>query len=176
MTTMGQQVWEISSKRSFLHFRVSYFQISNITGSFLRFAGRVFAEEGFVHPRVELRVETQSVETFDPRRNAKLRSAEFLASVRFPYMEFSSANGCKESGGTIRELTGQLTVKGMVQEIVLLVNFAEIRINRKKPMAFFRLFGTISRQAFGLAGATEEEIGDAIHLHADVYMILLGQP
>src|ERR1700761_7898602 len=102
---MGQQVWEISSKRSFLQFRIAYFQISNITGSFLRFAGRVVVDEGFLHPQVELRVETESVETFDPKRNAKLRSADFLASTQFPYMKFSSVDGCKESGGMIREFT-----------------------------------------------------------------------
>jgi polyisoprenoid-binding protein YceI len=171
---MGLQVWEISSKRSFLQFRISYFQISNITGSFLRFAGKVVVDEGFAHPRVELRVETQSVETFDARRNAKLRSADFLASTGFPYMEFTSEDGCKESGGIIRELTGELTVKGITREVVLLVSFAEIRMNRKKPMAFFRLFGTVNRQAFELAGSTEEEIGDVIQLYADIFMTRLG--
>ncbi len=168
---MRQQVWEISSKRSFIQFRISYFHISNITGSFLKFSGRVVTDADFVHPHVVLHVETQSVETFDGRRNAKIRSAAFLATDRFPYFEFVSEDGCKASSGMIRELTGMLAVRGVRQELVLVVNFADVKMNRKKPVAMFRLFGTVSRRALGMSEELEEEIGDEVHIHADIFMI-----
>jgi polyisoprenoid-binding protein YceI len=168
---MNQQFWSILPKRSFLQFRVSYLQISNINGSFLRLSGTVAADEDFQDPVINLQIEARSIETYDPRRNAKLRSEQFLFAERYPNLEFISADGCRKSSGMIKELTGDLTVRGKRIPVTLLVNFSANKIYRKRPAALFGLFGTVSRSALGL-GRADGEIGDEIHLNAVVFLVL----
>jgi polyisoprenoid-binding protein YceI len=169
---MNQQFWDILPKRSSLQFRVSYLQISNINGSFSKLSGKVVTDEALRYPVVELLIEARSIETFDPRRNAKLRSEQFLFAERYPYLSFASSDGCRS--GMIKEVTGELTVREKRQAITLLVNFSEQRVYRKKPAVLFRLFGTVSRSAMGL-GDAEGEIGDEIHLNAEIFLVSAGE-
>jgi polyisoprenoid-binding protein YceI len=165
---MSSKVWTIHAARSSLRFRVSYFQIGAITGAFLRFDGEVIADETFTEVRATVAIEADSIETFDKRRNAKLRSTAFFDAVEYPTIIFVVADGCKTSNG-IREVTGELTIQGRRLPVTLVVSYAELGRNRKPPVARFRLFGTVSRSEAGL-GQAEEEIGDEVRLDAEIVL------
>jgi polyisoprenoid-binding protein YceI len=165
---MSSKVWTILAARSSLRFRVSYFQFGAITGAFLRFDGQVIADETFTDVQAGVTLEVNSIETFDKRRNAKLRSPAFFAAADYPTITFVVTDGCRTNNG-IREVTGELTIRGRPLPVTLVVSYADIGRHRKPAVATFRLFGTVSRNEVGL-GAAEEEIGDEIRLEAEIVL------
>ncbi len=168
---MKKQTWELAPKHSSIQFKVKYLQISNVTGYFQKFSGTVATDEFFSAPEVSLFIEADSIETHNDKWNDQLRSEEFFATDRYPQIRFTSRDGCRKSSGKIWEMTGLLTIKEVSHPVTLLINFSDIKEDRKRPTALFHLFGTFSRRDFGFDKMDEKEIGDEILLNAEVFLV-----
>jgi polyisoprenoid-binding protein YceI len=167
---MKKYVWDIITKKSSIHFKVKYLQISNISGYFARFKGEVITGEFFVNPEVSLIIETNSIETSDANWNKILKTDTSLAEQQHPYLSFNSRGGCNQSSGKIWELTGDLSVKHEKSQMTMVVSMSSIKKKSKNSVALFRLFGKVSRKSLGLS-CMEEDVGDEVHVAAEIYLI-----
>jgi polyisoprenoid-binding protein YceI len=162
---MKKTAWEFSNENSSIHFKIKYYNISNIEGCFLNFRGYVHTDEGFENPEVRLRVEAGSIDANSDTRNRALRGSGCLDTISFPFLEFTALNGCKKSAGGIWELTGELTIKEIKREITMVVSHHQIKKGPVSTTMACNLFGNISRKDFTLSD-NEKNLHDNVQLIA----------
>jgi polyisoprenoid-binding protein YceI len=86
--TLAHGAWELDRTRSTVSFAVPFWWgFGTVKGRFRQFAGRL---ELGARPALELTVDAASVQTGNERRDAHLRSEDFFAVTRDPYIRFVS--------------------------------------------------------------------------------------
>ncbi|MFT6604130.1 MAG: polyisoprenoid-binding protein YceI [Bacteriovoracaceae bacterium] len=74
-----------------MRFEVGYLSFSKIDGQFKKFWGRVYFEEDLELPRkIELSIDSTSIDTGSRIRDGHLRSDDFFSSKKFPTIRFQS--------------------------------------------------------------------------------------
>lgn len=165
---MKKYSWNISNENSSIQFKVKYYKISNIIGSFLRFSGMIVADESFKDPEISVAIEANSIQTWDKNLNAIIRSDSYLDAEKFPDIIFTSSQGCQPSAGGIQELTGDLNIRGIIHPVTMIINFSEIKKDLNAPIAIFHLFGKISLKDFQLGRQTDERVNDQILIYTEM--------
>jgi polyisoprenoid-binding protein YceI len=100
--TLARGAWELDPKRSTVGFAVPFWWgFGTVKGRFRRYAGRL---ELGARPAIELTIDAASVDTGNERRDRRLRSEDFLAVARDPYIRFVSHS--------VRLLDDRLSVVG----------------------------------------------------------------
>ena len=115
-----QTVWAIDQAHSTLEFSVKNFFFFTVKGRFNEFAGTIVLDQADIgRSSVEVAIKAASIDTRVKRRDAHLRSADFLETDRYPDIHFQST---KIEAGRDRDtlrLTGMLTIKGHDREVIL---------------------------------------------------------
>ena len=116
----AQDVWAINPAHSTIEFSVKNFFFFIVKGRLTEFAGNIVLDEADIGgSSVEVAIKAASIDTGKKRRDAHLRSADFLEADRYPYISFQST---KIEPGRDRDtlrLTGMLTIKGKSREVIL---------------------------------------------------------
>ena len=87
--TLAQGAWELDPERSTVSFAVPFWWgFGTVRGRFRQYAGRL---ELGARPAIELTIDAASVDTGRERRDRHLRSDDFLAVARDPYIRFASS-------------------------------------------------------------------------------------
>jgi polyisoprenoid-binding protein YceI len=89
--------------------------VTKVRGSFDEFANPA-------NSRVEVTIEAASIDTRNAQRDEHLRSNDFLAMQEYPKITFAST-GVRQAGETTFEVTGDLTIKGVTNEITIPFEF-----------------------------------------------------
>ena len=111
--------WVIDTDHSNVGFKVRHMMISNVKGDFGTFKGSVdINDTDLTRSKVEVIIETASINTGVAKRDEHLRSAEFFDVARFPTMTFVSSK-VEKSGPDKLKVTGNLTLRGVTKEVVL---------------------------------------------------------
>lgn len=111
--------WTIDNAHSEVTFSVRHMMISNVRGFFERFSGTVdFQPEEPARSTVDVQIEAASINTREPKRDAHLRSADFLNSDEYPYLTFKSKR-VEVVDKTHGRIIGDLTIRGKTHEVVL---------------------------------------------------------
>jgi len=111
--------WVIDTDHSNVGFKVRHMMISNVKGDFGTFKGSVDINDmDLTRSKVEVIIETASINTGVAKRDEHLRSAEFFDVARFPTMTFVSSK-VEKSGPDKLKVTGNLTLRGVTKEVVL---------------------------------------------------------
>jgi len=115
-----QTLWGIDPAYSTVEFSVKNFFFFNTKGRFTEFAGNILLDQADIGgSSVEVAIKAASIDTGIKRRDAHLRSADYLEADRYPHISFQST---KIEPGRDRDtlrLTGSLTMKGKSREVVL---------------------------------------------------------
>ena len=143
--------WKIDLAHSEINFSVRHMMISNVRGRFENFDGTVeFDEENPENSSVEVKIEAASINTREQKRDAHLRSPDFLAVEQYPYITFKSKR-IERTGEESGRIFGDLTIRGEVHEVVLDVEYAG---QAKSPWgttsAGFSAITKINRKQWGL--------------------------
>jgi polyisoprenoid-binding protein YceI len=97
--------------------------VTKVRGSFNEFAGTAELDGANpVNSRVQLTIEAASIDTRNAQRDEHLRSNDFLAMQEYPKITFAST-GVRQAGETTFEVTGDLTIKGVTNEITIPFEF-----------------------------------------------------
>ncbi|HEX2981825.1 MAG TPA: YceI family protein [Anaerolineaceae bacterium] len=116
--------WQIDNAHSLVEFSVKHMMISTVRGRFEEFSGVVdFNEETPALSSVDVQIETASINTFEPQRDAHLRSADFFESERYPLMTFKSTK-VEALDETHGKITGDLTIRDITHQVVLNVEYS----------------------------------------------------
>jgi polyisoprenoid-binding protein YceI len=171
-------VWKIDPSHASVEFRVRHLMVAWVKGSFPDVTGTVdFDEADLSKAHVTVTIGTASVDTNNAKRDEHLRSADFLDTANFPAMTFVSKKIVAE-GGQLREVIGDLTIRGTSREVILAV--AEMTPAIKDPWGNTRRGATatttINRKDFGLTWNKALEtggvvVGDEVKIAIDIELV-----
>jgi polyisoprenoid-binding protein YceI len=106
---------------AFVQFRIKHLGYSWLYGRFNEFAGEfTYDEDNPGESRVEVTIDTASVDSNHAERDKHLRGADFLDVDRFPEARFVSTS-FEETGGEEAVLKGDLTLHGVTRPVTIAV-------------------------------------------------------
>jgi polyisoprenoid-binding protein YceI len=119
--TSTTTTWNIDPVHSVAEFKVKHMMISNVKGHFPKVTGRLTLDESdLTNSHVDASVETASIETRDPQRDAHLKSADFFDVEKFRTLAFKSTGIRLVRDGELA-VEGSLTIRGVTRKVVFSV-------------------------------------------------------
>ena len=111
--------WNIDPDHSSVGFKVRHLMVSNVRGSFDKHTGVIdINDKDITKSKVEVTIDTASINTNVRKRDEHLRSADFFDVAKYPTMTFVSKKVAR-AGKDKLEVTGDLTLHGITREVVL---------------------------------------------------------
>lgn len=170
--------WTIDPDHSNVGFKVKHLMVSNVKGSFDKHTGVVeINDKDITKSKVEVTIDTASINTNVQKRDDHLRSADFFDVAKYPTMTFVSRKVAK-AGKDKLKVTGDLTLHGVTRQVVLDVE--PLSKESKDPWGNIRR-GTnattkIDRKDFGLTWNKGLEtggvlVGEEITINLEIEMI-----
>ncbi len=170
--------WNIDPEHTNVGFKVRHLMVSNVKGGFGKVSGVVNVDEkDITKSSTTVTIDTTSIDTGVAKRDAHLKSPDFLDVVRYPTMTFVSTGVMKGTGGAFK-LAGNLTLHGVTRPVVLQVEGLSGEI--KDPMGNIRRGAsattTINRKDYGLVWNKMLEaggvaVGDEVVINIEVEMV-----
>ncbi|HET8549611.1 MAG TPA: YceI family protein [Bryobacteraceae bacterium] len=115
------QEWRFDSSHSAAHFSVRHMMVSNVRGQLGRVTGVLKYDPAAPQTAsVEATIETGGIDTRNEKRDAHLRSADFLDVAQHPNITFKSTKVERAGDGKLRVL-GDLTIRGTTKAVTLMV-------------------------------------------------------
>lgn len=131
-----------------VNFKIQHLGYSWLVGRFDQFGGTFsFDAADPENSKIEVTIDTTSVNTNHAERDNHLRGADFLDAGKFPQATFVST-GIKKTGEKTAMITGDLSLRGVTKSVVI---DAEHIGGGKDPWGGFRQ---------GFAGTTEFALAD----------------
>jgi polyisoprenoid-binding protein YceI len=111
--------WQIDPDHTSVQFAVSHMRTSTVRGRFNKTAGTVkWDGRDFASASVEIVADVASIDTGVPKRDAHLRTADFMLVEKYPTITFKSVKIEPAGPGRLR-MTGTLTIRGVTRPVVL---------------------------------------------------------
>ncbi|HEX9049150.1 MAG TPA: YceI family protein [Anaeromyxobacter sp.] len=148
---MSAIAFDVDPVHTFLGFGVRYLGISRVHGRFTRFRGMLEIDwDDLTRSSAHLMIDTDSIETGSPERDAHLRSPDFLDVARFPEMVFHGRE-LRQRSGAVYELGGTLQLHGVARPVTLEAEYGgqASDLNGIRRVGVLAR-GTIDRREFGL--------------------------
>ena len=116
--TRAADTYKIDSVHSSVGFSAMHLGVTNFYGRFDELAGDVvFDKENPAKSSVNITVQTESLDTHNPKRDQHLKSPDFFNSKQFPTITFKS-NKVEASGDTYK-VSGDFTLHGVTKPITV---------------------------------------------------------
>ena len=115
--------YTLDPAHSRIGFVARHAMVTKVRGSFDEFAGTAVLDGANpANSRVEVTIEAASIDTRNAQRDEHLRGNDFLAMQEYPKITFAST-GVRQAGESTFEVTGDLTIKGVTNEITIPFEF-----------------------------------------------------
>jgi polyisoprenoid-binding protein YceI len=115
--------YTLDPAHSRIGFVARHAMVTKVRGSFDEFAGTAVLDGANpANSRVEVTIDAASIDTRNAQRDEHLRSNDFLAMQEYPKITFAST-GVRQAGETTFEVTGDLTIKGVTNEVTIPFEF-----------------------------------------------------
>ena len=170
--------WTIDPDHSNFGFKIKHLMVSNVKGNFEKYSGVIeINDKDVTKSKVEVTIETNSINTNVKKRDDHLRSADFFDVAKYPTMTFVSKQ-VVSAGQDKFTVTGDFTLHGVTKEVVL--NLEGPAGESKDPWGNIRKGATattkINRKDFGLKWNQALEtggvlVGDDVEITLEVEMI-----
>ncbi len=167
--------YTIDPSHTAVTFSVRHMMISNVRGEFEKTSGTISANGTDPNSvKIDVTIDASSVNTRVNRRDAHLKSPDFLEVAKYPAITFKSTK-VEPAGSGKWKVTGNLTLHGVTKEVVLDVTGPTPEIT--DPMGNKRVgasaTATISRKDFGLTWNKALDnggvlVGDEVAIQIDV--------
>jgi len=108
--------WILDGSHANVGFAVKHLMIAKVRGRFAEVRGTLWRDpDDLARSRVEVEIDAASVDTREPKRDAHLRSPDFLDVERYPTLRFVSHRVVPRPEGTF-DLIGDLTIRDVTRE------------------------------------------------------------
>lgn len=159
-----KRTYKIDPAHSSAQFVVRHMMITNVRGGFSGVQGTIeYDPDNPEDARVEAVIDASKINTLDERRDAHLKSQEFLSIEQHPTITFKSKKVARAGEGEWK-VTGDLTVHGVTKEVVL--NVEGPTPEGKDPFGNTRIGASastkIKRTDFGLTYNAALETGGVL--------------
>jgi len=170
--------WQIDPMHTNVEFTVRHMMISNVKGQFQKTSGTITVDG--TNPgsaKIDATIDASSIDTRVERRDADLKSPNFLDVAKYPTITFKSTKVEADGPGKWK-VTGDLTLHGVTKPVVLEVESSGKPIH--DPMGNTRAGASattkINRTDFGLTYNKVLEsggvmVGDEVAISIDVEAI-----
>jgi polyisoprenoid-binding protein YceI len=175
--------WEIDPAHTSVQFAVRHLMVSTVRGTFNTIKGTVTTDDADpTKSSVEATIDTGSIDTREPKRDAHLKSPDFLDAAMYPTLTFKSTKVAKVSDNKFA-VTGDLTIHGVTKQVVLEVEGSPHEF--KDPAGNIKLGGSahtkINRQDFGVTwnkslDAGGVAVGNDVDITIDVELVKKSAP
>lgn len=156
--------WNIDPDHSSIGFKVRHLMVSNVRGVFGKVQGVVHADDkDITRSKVTATIDATSIDTGVAKRDAHLKSPDFLDVVKYPTMTFVSTKIVRDGADKLK-ITGDLTLHGVTRPIVLNVEgpTGEVRDPQGKIRRGASATTKINRKDFGLTWNKAMETGGVV--------------
>jgi polyisoprenoid-binding protein YceI len=116
--------WKIDPTHSMVEFVGRHLMVSKVRGRFSDIDGVIHVAENPSDSSVEVTIQTASVDSRDPQRDAHLKSAELFDVEQYPTIRFRSTK--VEGAGAEWKVTGDVTIKDVTRPVVLDVEYTGV--------------------------------------------------
>ena len=146
--------WEIDPAHTSVGFGIRHLMVSTVRGEFTKVSGKAQADDtDYSKAKVEATIDAASINTRVEKRDAHLKSPDFLDVAKYPTITFLSKTVEKAGEGRWK-VTGDLTLHGVTRPVTLDVEGPTSAI--KDPMTGGLRAGAhattrINRKDFGIA-------------------------
>ena len=119
---MATRTWNIDTAHSAIRFTVRHLVIAKVRGVFGSYRGTLqLDDQDLAKSSVKVEIDAASVDTKEEKRDAHLRSGDFLDAEQFPTLTFVSKR-VELEGGKVTKVIGELTIRGTTKEVALEVD------------------------------------------------------
>ena len=162
------QKWNADKAHSKVGFTVTHLMLSEVDGNFKKFDASITSEkEDFSDAVFEFTADVNSVETGNDMRNGHLQKDDMFNAEKFPTISFKSTSISKVDAKKFK-LNGNLTMKGVTKPASFDLTLNGIGKNQRtqKPIAGFKLTGTVKRTDFGIGAMPSAVVSEEIEIRA----------
>jgi polyisoprenoid-binding protein YceI len=163
-STVTPATYVIDPAHSTADFRVRHLMISNVRGEFSGISGTVvFDAKNPANSKIDATIDTTTINTREPQRDAHMKSADFFDVEKYPTITFKSKKVAAAGFGEWK-VTGDLTIHGVTKEVVLNVEGPAPEV--KDPWGNIKTGASattkINRKDFGLMWNAALETGGVV--------------
>jgi len=165
----AQTKWIVDKAHARIGFTVTHMMLSDIDGNFKTFDASITAsKDDFSDGVFEINIDATSINTDNESRDKVLRGDQYFDVAKYPQIKFISS-GIAKTADKKYKLSGNLTMHGVTKAITLdlILNGTSTSIRTHKPVAGFKVTGTINRKDFGIGSVPSAMVGDDIQLTAN---------
>lgn len=174
VTLVPPGTWEVDAERSSVGFEVRHLKLTHVRGRFHVVAAVISCDsEGAAS--IAASVSVASIDTGDPRRDARLCAQDFFDVEHHPMISFS---GDSRPLGACDALTvrGTMTMRGASRPLELRAEPSRAKDGNSNGDPRVRAYGVLSRREFGLHwdsafAAGGLMIDDRVALRLDVVIV-----
>lgn len=169
--------WTLDPAHTRMGFHARHAMVTKVRGHFTEFEGTAVVDgSDLAASKVNVTIQTASIDTYNEQRDAHLRSNDFLAMDEYPRITFTSTR-IEPTGPMSFDLTGDLSIKDVTRSITIPFEFQGAAIDPfGNQRAGFEGSVTINRKDFGVTWNAPLETGgmlvsDKVVLEFDVSAI-----
>jgi polyisoprenoid-binding protein YceI len=154
--------WEIDAAHSSVGAVARHLMVAKVRGHFSRFSGTVTIGATPEESSVVATIDAASIDTADERRDAHLRSHDFLDVENHPTLEFRSTK-VTQVGDTSLRADGELTIRGVTRPVTLDVEYFGLATDPwDRAHAVFSARAEIDREEWGMTWNQALETGGVL--------------
>jgi len=164
--------YEVDPDHTSITFDIDHFKYSRFTIRFDRKQGQLdWSQGGLERSTAAITIDAASINTNVPLLDKMVKSDSMLDVSRYPEIRFASTH-FERTGESRGTLTGDLTIRGVTQPVMLDVTFNGFAPDplTKKDTLGFSADGHFSRAKFGLA-TWYPAVGDDIHVRVQAEFV-----
>lgn len=154
--SFAQSTWTLDKSHTKLGFEVNHMVMTEVLGDFKKYDVTLVAkDETFEDATVNVTIETASITTDEPKRDAHLQKEDMFNAAKYPTITFKSSS-FKKVADKKYQVKGDLTIKGITKPVVLDVTLKGVADHpyAKKRFSGFRFTTTIKRADFNIGEGT----------------------
>lgn len=163
--------YTIDTMHSKVGFEVPHLVISSVEGKFDQYEGTIMIDSKIEKSKVDLSIDTSSVDTGVTKRDDHLKSPEFFDAKKFPKMTFTSSKMTQKDDEVT--LTGTLKIKDKSKDVTITGHYlGEVKDGYGQQKIAFKGKTKINRKEFGLTWSQTVEagpiVGDEIEINLNI--------
>jgi polyisoprenoid-binding protein YceI len=167
--------WVLDPNHSSVGFVIRHLGVSKVRGRFQEFDVDVVVGETLADTSVRATIQTASIDTGNPDRDAHVRTADLLDVEKRPTMDFRSTAITETADGWV--VDGELTIGDVSRPQRLMLEFGGVEEFPGGPRhAGFEATGELRRKEFGIdmampPGVSAVALGDVVKIELDVQLL-----
>jgi polyisoprenoid-binding protein YceI len=161
--------WSVDPAHSRVEFRVKQFGLATVRGAFNEFEGTLVLGDNLAGARAYGSVAVASLDTKQERRDAHVRSPDFLDAERYPQLTFESSE-IRALGAETFEIAGDLAMHGVTRPITLTAELLGTEDPSGNPCVALTVGGQLNRGDYGITPnpMLNTLVSDKVELQLDI--------